>query len=111
MNSRLLASVTAGLCLVAGATACGGNTLTLGARSDITMDSTRAVAVAEQNVCGGVVPANDSTCVVVGYTSQSGYPVVTLDRNPPAGKDRVTVALKHNGRSVDVAQVPRPGGQ
>ncbi len=81
-----------------------------GAGGPMPMDSTRAVAVAEQNVCGGVVRANDSTCVVVGYTHQSGYPVVTLDRNPPAGNDRVAVALKHNGRSVDVAQVPRPGG-
>lgn len=111
MKTRLLISVTAGICLAAGATACGGNTLTLGARSDITMDSTRAVAVAEQNVCGRVVPANDSTCVVVGYACHSGYPVVTLDRNPPTGNDRVNVTLKHSGRSVDVAQVPRSGGQ
>jgi hypothetical protein len=48
--------------------------------------------------------------VVVGYSYQSGYPVVTLDRNPPAGNDRVNVALKHNGQTVDVAQVSRPGG-
>jgi hypothetical protein len=93
------------------AVACGGNTLALGANSAVTMDSTRAVAGAEQNVCGGMAAANDSTCVVVGYSYQSGYPVVTIDRNPPAGNDRVNVALKHNGQTVDVARVPRPGGR
>jgi hypothetical protein len=111
MNTRLLTSVTAGICLTAGATACGGNAVTLGANSAVTMDSIKAVAVAEQNVCGRVVSANDSTCVVVEYTYQSGYPVVTLDRNPPAGNDRVNVALKHNGQTVDVVRVPRPGGR
>jgi hypothetical protein len=109
IKTQLLTSVTAGICLAAGAVACGGNALTLGASSAVTMGSTKAVAIAEQNVCGGVVAANDSTCVVVGYTYQGGYPVVTLDRNPPAGNDRVTVALKHNGQTVDVAPVPRPG--
>jgi hypothetical protein len=110
MKTQLLTTMTAGTCLGLGATACGGNALTLGANSAVTMDSTRAVAVAEQKVCGGVVAANDGTCVVVGYSYQSGYPVVTLDRNPPAGNDRVNVALKHNGQKVDVARVPRPGG-
>ena len=108
MQPRFPISLTATLSLAVAASACGGTLSMAGAGNTLPMDSTRAVAMAEQAVCGRVVAASDSTCVVVNYGYQDRNPVVTLDRNPPAGNDRVNVALKHNGKTVDVAQVPRP---
>jgi hypothetical protein len=74
------------------------------------MDSTQAVVVAERNLCGRVMPSSDSTCVVIGVAKRDGRYVVTLDRNPPAGKDRVNVTITGGG-GVEAMQVPRPSGR
>ena len=107
MQARLAASLIASGCCLAGIAACGGVLRTAGIAP---MDSTRAVAVAERNVCGRVMGTGDSTCVLVGVNRMSGRYVVTLDRNPPAGNDRVNVTIT-GGNDVEVAQVPRPSGR
>lgn len=65
------------------------------------LDSARAVAVAQHNVCGDVSPG-DPTCVLRGYRRSGGQFEILLDRRPPAGNDRVLVTLRDNGSRVDV---------
>ena len=109
MQTRWVASLVAGACGLAGTTACAGALRAVGMGSLAPMDSAQAVAVAERNVCGHVMPSNDSTCVVIEVNHRDGPYVVTLDRHPPAGNDRVNVTLT-GANSVEVAQVPRPRG-
>src|SRR5438876_3969228 len=63
----------------------------------IPLDSAGAVAVAQRNVCGQAVREGDTTCVVRGYRHARGEYIVTLDRRPPVGNDRVVVRLLGNG--------------
>ena len=109
MQTRLVASLVTGTCVLASTVACGGMLRAVGLGSLAPMDSARAVAVAERNVCGRVMPSNDSTCVVIEVSHRDGPYVVTLDRNPPAGNDRVNVTVTGGG-GVEVAPVPRPNG-
>jgi hypothetical protein len=70
----------------------------------IPLDSARAVAVAQHNVCGDVSPG-DPSCVLRGYRRTGGRFEILLDRRPPAGNDRVLVTLRDNGSRVDVTPV------
>jgi hypothetical protein len=70
----------------------------------VPLDSARAVAVAQHNVCGDVSPG-DPTCVLRGYRCSGGRFEILLDRRPPAGNDRVLVTLSDNGSRVDVTPV------
>ena len=78
---------------------CGGFIPNAGAGGPIPLDSARAVAVAQRNVCGQPMPPSDTTCMVRGYRHADGRYLVTLDRRPPAGKDRVIVALSTTERA------------
>ena len=106
MHTRLVASLAVGACALVGTIACGGVLRAVGVGVAPT-DSAQAVAVAERNVCGHAMPSSDSTCVVIGVNHRDGPYVVTLDRHPPAGNDRVNVTLT-GANSVEVVQVPRP---
>ena len=68
------------------------------------LDSARAVAIAQRNLCGSEMPASDTTCVVREYRRDGGRHIVTLDRRPPAGNDRVIVTLRDNGSQIEVAE-------
>lgn len=109
MHGRIPVFAAAFASLGLGTVACGGVLRAVGAGDLVPMDSAKAVAIAEKNVCGRAMPADDRTCVVVGYAREDGHPVVTLDRNPPAGNDRVSVTLKNGGDAIEVAPVPRTG--
>ena len=74
----------------------------------VPLDSARAVAIAQRNVCGA--PTTDSTCVVRGYEQTGGRFVIVLDRRPPAGNDRVAVTLRDNGMRVSVEPIPASSG-
>lgn len=106
MRDHRLIAVGVGLGAVA---ACGGMIPVAGAGGPVPMDSTRAVAVAERNVCGRAMGPNDTTCVVTGYDYHDGRWVVRLDRHPPAGSDHLVVTLTENGENVEVRQVPDSG--
>jgi hypothetical protein len=84
---------------------CGRLISAAGSTGLIPLDSARAVAVAQQNVCGQPMPLTDTTCVVRDYRQVHGEYTVTLDRRPPAGNDRVVVTLLDNGTRIRVAQV------
>ena len=107
MQTRFLASVMAAACCIGGTAACGGVLRTVGIAP---LDSTRAVAVAEQNMCGHTVASADTSCVLIGVSRRDGQYVVTLDRNPPAGHDRLNVTITGEN-SVKVEQVPRPSSR
>ena len=66
-----------------------------------TLDSTEAVAIAQRNLCGG---ASDTTCAVHEYRRVGGRYIITLDRRPPAGNDRVIVTLRNNGTTIEAAE-------
>jgi hypothetical protein len=66
------------------------------------LDSTEAVAIAQRNLCGG---ASGDTCAVREYRRVGGRYIITLDRRPPAGNDRVIVTLRHHGTDIEAAQV------
>ena len=93
------ALTAAGLFAVATiATSCA----TLGAAVGMsTLDSAEAVAIAQRNLCGG---ASGPTCAVHDYRRVGGRYIVTLDRRPPAGNDRVVVTLLHNGTDIQAAE-------
>ena len=82
-----------------------------GAGGPIPLDSARAVAVAQRNVCGKPLPPSDTTCVVRGYHRSGGRYEVVLDRRPPAGNDRVLVTLLSNGTRIEVAPVDSTTGK
>ena len=107
MSTLSVARVPATPLLVAVATGtigCGGLVPFAGAGGPFPLDSARAVAVAQRNVCGRSMPPSDTTCVVREYHRNGGRHWVTLDRRPPAGNDRVVVTLLGNG-SIEVAPV------
>jgi len=66
-----------------------------------TLDSAEAVAIAQRNLCGG---ASGTTCAVRDYRRDGGRYIITLDRRPPAGNDRVIVTLRHNGTTIEAAE-------
>jgi hypothetical protein len=70
----------------------------------VPLDSARAVAVAQHNVCGDVAPG-DTTCVLRGYRRLADRFEILLDRHPPAGNDRVLVTVRGNGSRIDVTPV------
>ena len=72
------------------------------------LDSAEAVAIAQRNLCGG---ASGATCAVRDYHRVGGRYVITLDRRPPAGNDRVIVTLRHNGTDIEAAEVDSVGRQ
>ena len=69
------------------------------------LDSARAVAIAQRNVCGRPSAVRDTTCVVRGYEHTGRSYLVILDRRPPAGNDRVAVRLNRTGTDVNVEQI------
>ena len=73
----------------------------LGAVGLNTLDSAEAVAIAQRNMCG---VASDDTCPVREYRRVGGRFIITLDRRPPAGDDRVIVTLRHNGTDIEAAE-------
>ena len=70
----------------------------------VPLDSARAVAVGQHNVCGDVSPG-DTTCVLRGYSRSGDRFEILLDRRPPAGNDRVLVTVRGNGSRIDVTPV------
>jgi hypothetical protein len=84
---------------------CGGMIPMAGAGGPVPLDSARAVAVAQRNVCGRSLPPSDTTCVVRKYSHVDGRYVVTMDRHPPAGNDRLIVTLFENGERIVVTPV------
>ncbi len=70
----------------------------------VPLDSARAVAVAQRNVCGDVSPS-DATCVLRGYHRSGDRFEILLDRHPPVGNDRVLVTVRDNGSRIDVTPV------
>ncbi len=66
-----------------------------------TLDSAEAVAIAQRNLCGG---ASGPTCAVRDYRRDGGRYIITLDRRPPAGNDRVIVTLRNNGTTIEAAE-------
>ncbi len=83
-------------------TGCAGVRSALGGFAPL--DSARAVAIAQRNLCGSEMPASDTTCVVREYRRDGRRHIVTLDRRPPAGNDRVIVTLRDNGSQIEVAE-------
>src|SRR5260370_9978086 len=65
-----------------------------------TLDSAGAVAIAQRNLCGG---ARGPTCAVRDYRRDGGRYIITLDRRPPVGNDRVIVTLRDNGSTIEAA--------
>ena len=76
----------------------------------VPLDSARAVAVAQHNVCGDLV-AGDTSCVLRGYRRSGGKFEVLLDRRPPAGNDRVLVTVNGNGSQIEVTPVDTTSGR
>ena len=104
---RLLVSAftAAALIVLAAMTSSCANVLALAGLTSL--DSTEAVAIAQRNLCGG---ASGDTCAVREYRRVGGRYIITLDRRPPAGNDRVIVTLRHNGTDIEAAEadsVPR----
>ncbi len=66
-----------------------------------TLDSAEAVAIARRNLCG---VASGTTCAVRDYRRDGGRYIITLDRRPPAGTDRVIVTLRDNGTTIEAAE-------
>src|SRR5258705_11768585 len=57
----------------------------------VPLDSARAVAVAQHNVCGDASPA-DRSCVLLGYRRSGGRLDILVGLRPPAGNDRALVS-------------------
>jgi TonB family protein len=61
----------------------------------------RATETALRGVCGTATTPADSSCIVRSTTRVSGGYLVTIDRRPPAGQDRVQVRVTRGG-SIEV---------
>jgi hypothetical protein len=74
----------------------------------------RAAADALRAVCGPPSAARDSSCVIRGAERARGGYLVTVDRRPPSGQDRVRVHVRRGGRIVvtplDTARAPTGPG-
>ena len=92
------------LTCVTAAMGCGGVRSVAESVGLVPLDSARAVAVAQHNVCGDVSPG-DTTCVLRGYHRSGGRFEILLDRRPPAGNDRVLVTVRGNGSQIEVTPV------
>src|SRR6185437_2724274 len=103
MRASITVSLAAGVGL-GGLTGCGSIIPIAGAGGPVPMDSTKAVAVAERNVCWRAMTPSDTACVVKGYSYANGRYTVRLDRHPPAGDDHLIVVLTENGQHVEVNQ-------
>ena len=105
VEKQLTFAILAAL-LVCTSAATGCGTLRSAAESAglVPLDSARAVAVAQHNVCGDVGPG-DTSCVLRGYSRSAGRFEILLDRRPPAGNDRVLVTLRDNGSRIEVTPV------
>ena len=68
------------------------------------LSRTRAIDVAQRNLCGAAHAGRDSTCTVRSVEPIKGGYRVLLDRRPPAGNDRVTVEVRRGGDQIDVVQ-------
>jgi hypothetical protein len=77
----------------------GALVLLLGACA--TGGASRARATAVRGVCGPA--AADTTCMVRSVARAPGGYVVTVDRRPPAGQDRVAVRVRRG--SIEVTPV------
>jgi hypothetical protein len=86
------------------ALACGSLRSAAETSGFVPLDSARAVAVAQHNVCGDVSPG-DPTCAVRSYRRVGNRFEVVLDRRPPAGNDRVLVTVRGNGSTIDVTPI------
>lgn len=75
----------------------------------VPLDSARAVAIARRAACGAPGSATDAACTLRGYSVADGKPVVTIDRRPPAGNDRVAITLANGGNRVSMTQVTGAG--
>jgi hypothetical protein len=103
-QTQLFAIPAAVLACASAAIGCGSLRSAAEGIGLIPLDSARAVAVAQHNVCGDVSPG-DPTCVLRGYRRSGGRFEILLDRRPPAGNDRVLVTLSNNGSRIDVTPV------
>jgi hypothetical protein len=74
----------------------------------VSLTRERATALALRGVCGGPAAVADSTCVVRGAERVRGGYRVTVDRRPPAGRDRVAVRVRRGG-SIEVTPVDTAG--
>ena len=92
------------VCAAGSALACGGVRSAAETLGLVPLDSARAVAVAQHNVCGDVSPG-DPTCALRTYRRVGNRFEVVLDRRPPAGNDRVLVTVRGNGSQIDVTPV------
>ena len=92
------------LCAAGFALACGSLRSAAETSGLVPLDSARAVAVAQHNVCGDVLPG-DPTGAVRSYRRVGNRFEVVLDRRPPVGNDRVLVTVRGNGSQIDVTQV------
>ncbi len=77
----------------------------------VPLDRTRAIAIAQRNVCGPPGSDTASDCTVRGYERAGFVHHVVIDRGPKAAGgstgDRVRVTLRDNGMSVNVEPIER----
>ena len=81
--------------------AVGGAAALLVLASCASLTPAQANVAALRGVCGVKVAPADSSCVVRSTDHVPGGYVVTVDRRPPAGQDRVAVRVFQNG-SIEV---------
>ena len=84
---------------VGGAVGGAGALLVLASCASLTPAQANVAAL--RGVCGVKVAPADSSCVVRSTEHVAGGYVVTVDRRPPAGQDRVAVRVFQNG-SIEV---------
>ena len=72
------------------------------------LSAERATQNALRGVCGMPSAPADSSCVVRSTTRVAGGYLVTIDRRPPAGQDRVAVRVHRDG-SIEVTPVDSTG--
>jgi hypothetical protein len=80
----------------------GAATLLLAGCASLTPE--RATRTALRGVCGAAPEPADAGCTVRSTTRVRGGYLVTVDRRPPAGQDRVAVRVRRGG-SIEVTPV------